>query len=242
MVATMTERLTEAFDEECRFLQIAGPVPPGDVRQAVQQVLDSVSARLADDQDARLAVESVRANLSILDAVRLVYPAIPQARQERSAGRFRNMLSRNDEPPVLPPKVMIESGQVVDATRNALESVDLLRANEPPPPEVVIRPWAEDSELLGLFSDLFAAARRTDPEYLLARIAQLADDLALRHEIEVVEFDEAGAGQFEVAPSVNPDDTGTRTVRPALVRHGLVLRAGEARTPKPEEGGSNGQE
>jgi hypothetical protein len=238
----MTERLTEAFDDECRLLGIAGPVPPGDARQAVQRVLDAVSARLMGDQDARLAVESVRANLSILDAVRLVHPGTTQARQEKPSGRLRTMLSRNDEPPALPPKVMVETGQVVDATRNALESVDLLRADEPPPPEIVIRPWAEDAELLGLFSDLFAAARRTDPEYLLARISQLADDLAVRHEIEVVEYDEAGAGQFEVAPSVNPDDAEPRTVRPALVRHGLVLRAGEARTPKPEAGGGYGQE
>jgi hypothetical protein len=114
-----------------------------------------------------------------------------------------------------------------------------MRVTEPPPPEILIRPWAEDPELLRLISDLLTAARRKSPEYLMARIAQLTDDLALHHDIDVVEFDGGNAELFDVAPSVNPADIEPRTVRPALVHHGVVVRAGEVRTPRTREGQSS---
>jgi hypothetical protein len=97
----------------------------------------------------------------------------------------------------------------------------------PPPPERVVRPWAEDVALLALLQDLLAGARRNSPEYLRKRLETLAEDLGFEHGIDVVDYDGSNRGLFEVIPA----EGARRTVRPALVRDGELLRPGEAREP-----------
>ncbi|WP_298798221.1 hypothetical protein [uncultured Pseudonocardia sp.] len=234
-------RLTELFDQESAEIQSAlGAYAELAVVQArVQYALDAV-ARQARDEIAGQAAETARLALGVLDAVTVEQPRpVPRPEQARRSSGFGSLFSvfGPDEPEPLPPppvRPIVNVDRALATVRDALETADRLRAAAvPPPPEIVGRPWAEDAALLGLLQDLLAAVRRQSPEYLTARVEQLADDLGFEHGIQVAEFDGTNRALFEVRPTTNPADTTHRTVRPALVRDGELLRAGEAREPAP---------
>ncbi|MEF3113589.1 hypothetical protein [Streptomyces chrestomyceticus] len=114
----------------------------------------------------------------------------------------------------------------------ALESADRLLAEaEPPPPEKVPIAWHEDGELVNLLRDLMAAHSENDGELALRRIARLRQELSLRHDIDVVDFDGTNEGLFTLdrQPGGGPAAGDCRTVQPALVlKGGRTLCRGEA--------------
>ncbi|MFK8843881.1 hypothetical protein [Streptomyces sp. Ac-502] len=116
----------------------------------------------------------------------------------------------------------------------ALESADRLLAEaEPPPAERVPIAWHEDGELVNLLRDLMAAHSENDGELALRRIARLRQELALRHDIDVVDFDGTNEWLFTLGRQPGgPADGDWRTVQPALVlKDGRILRRGEATVP-----------
>ncbi|MEU7594883.1 hypothetical protein AB0B79_17885 [Streptomyces sp. NPDC039022] len=116
----------------------------------------------------------------------------------------------------------------------ALESADRLLAEaEPPPPEKVPLAWHEDDELVNLLRDLMAAHSEHDGELALRRIAGLRQELSLRHDIDVVDFDGTNEWLFTVGRQPGgPAGGDCRTVQPALVlKDGRILRRGEATMP-----------
>lgn len=232
--------LTTLFDEQ---LDARNGAPdrylfPNEAVALVHDILDAVAGSAsggAPDPAADAAVqalETVRAALSVLDAV-IVHRPRPRWEQREQAGRFALFRSAPPPPaPPPPPQLLVDPTQLLHTVRTALEGADRLRAAAvPPPPVQVQRPWAEDPELVGLLHDLMVAARRRTLDFLLARIEQLADDLERDHGIAVVDHAPATAQHFELVESPNPDDREPRTVRPALVRDGTTLRAGEVRVP-----------
>lgn len=254
-VAGAQQRLTALFDQEAaRAMVILDDfADPAAALAELQRILDAVARRAAgtpaEIASACQAVETARTALSVLDAVKLhqtetrheVEPP-PTLREGRRRGLI--WFDQDDSPPPPPPpRLLVNVNRMLDMARNVLETADRLRAaTTPPPPEIVARPWAEDDALVRLLYDLLTAARRTTPEFLLARIEQLADELEFEHEITVVDFDGSNRELFEVVPSTNPVDREVRTVRPALRYRGELLRAGEAREPVAMERLAEGQQ
>lgn len=242
------QRLTALFDKEAvgATATLGDFADPAAALAELQRILDAVRQRAvgtsAETTSALYAVETTRTALSVLDAVKVHQAQTWQAAQppprSRRAGRGRGLFQSDErEPPpppapVPPPRLLVNVDRMLDMARSALETADRLRAaTAPPPPEIVVRPWAEDDALVGLLHDLLAAARRTTPEFLRMRIEQLTEELELEHEIAAVEFDGSNRELFDVIPSTNPADREFRTVRPALRYRGELLRAGEAREP-----------
>ncbi|MGE0170981.1 hypothetical protein [Nocardioides sp.] len=234
-------RLAELFDQEAVEIRstLDAYAELAVVQARVQYALDAV-ARRAGDEIAGQAAETARLALAVLDAVSVEQPRrVPPPEPARRSSGFGGLFSifGPDEPEPLPPSLpparpIVNVDRVLATVRDAMETADRLRAAAvPPPPEIVVRPWAEDTALLALLQDLLTAVRRQSPEYLTARVEQLADDLGFEHGIQVAEFDGTNRALFEVRPTTNLADTTHRTVRPALVRDGELLRAGEAREP-----------
>lgn len=254
------QRLTALFDKEAAgaTTTLGDFADPAAALAELQRILDAVGRRAvgtsAETTSALYAVETARTALSVLDAVKLhqteaqheVEPPPPSGRP----GLFGGLMSRFGEddsppspPPAPPPRLLVNVNRMLDMARNALEIADRLRAaTTPPPPEIVVRPWAEDDALVRLLHDLLTAARRSAPDFLLARIEQLTDELEFDHGVTVVNFDGSNRELFEVVPSTNPTDREFRTVRPALRYRGELLRAGEAREPAAMQRLSEGQQ
>lgn len=252
------QRLSVLFDEEAeRAKEILGDfADPAVALAELQRILDAVRRRAAgtpaEMASALYAVETTRTALSVLDAVKAyqtqTWQAVEPPRRSPRAGRRSSLFfdERESLPPPASaplPTLLVNVDRMLDMARSALETADQLRAaTSPPPPEIVVRPWAEDEALVGLLHDLLAAARRTTPEFLLARIEQLTDELEFDHEITMIDFDGSNRELFEVIPSTNPADREFRTVRPALRYRGALLRAGEAREPVAMQRSAEGEQ
>jgi len=126
-----------------------------------------------------------------------------------------------NEPKVAPEvkvKVMVMTRLLYDQLFSACEAVDrLLEAAIPPPvPQPV--PWARDQEFLQQAHSLLAAhqaGKNGDGQQALKAIAQLAERLRTRYDVEAVEADEANVQYFDVSP--DPRVTRYETVIPALM-------------------------
>jgi hypothetical protein len=122
--------------------------------------------------------------------------------------------------------------RLLDQVEAAFEAVDrLLAAAQPPPPERVEVPWADDHDLMNLMHELFSAETENDGELALRRIAHLKSDLSTRHGIDVVLFDGTNDALFSFGRNLDPADPRYTTVRPALVTADRTLRRGEVRGP-----------
>jgi hypothetical protein len=168
------------------------------------------------------------------------------------------LFGREDEPQHPGPREQVEGARVAESRRPpaptvhtplllqqvqaAFEAADrLLAAAEPPPPERVQVPWAEDRELVDLLHELLSAHAEQDGELALRHIARLKQDLALRHDIETVDFDGENDRYFSFGRNADPADRRITTVRPALVVSGRVARRGEVRGPPPTADGKERQ-
>lgn len=123
----------------------------------------------------------------------------------------------------------VDAGKIYRSFRNALLSVDQnldeIRA---------MQRWDKRDEAgridghpvssseLDIFSDLLAAAYSKDPEYALEKIEEIRYYLH-KQQIEVVDYSAETAQFFDMMPGQH-----TRTIRPALVADGSLLRKGVA--------------
>jgi hypothetical protein len=223
------------FDEEAVRVRpsLTGYAEPARAQATLRRVLDAVHRRVVDEV-GRQAVEAARLALGVLDAISVQHPPPSEASQRASfGGGFRSILGL-EEPPVAPPvspapRTVVDVDRLFAWARDALDSAERMRMDaKQPEPAVATRPWAEDPQLLALFQDLFAGARRQQPEFLHTCIEHLGEDLALEHGIDVVEFDGTNHLLFEVVPAAV---AAPRTLRPALVHKGELLRPGEATEP-----------
>ncbi|MET7716679.1 hypothetical protein [Streptomyces sp. NPDC005407] len=141
-----------------------------------------------------------------------------------------------------PPRPTVHTLSLLDHVQAAMEAADRLLAEaEPPPPERVALPWAEDAELLNLIRDLMAAHAEWDGELALRHIDRLRKNLALLHDIKVVDFDGTNEGLFAFGTHPDPEEERVVTVQPALVTAGgRVLRRGEVHEPAPAPQGPPG--
>lgn len=251
------QRLTALFDKEAvgATTTLGDFADPAAALAELQRILDAVRqcavGTSAETTSALYAVETARTALSVLDAVKMhqmqtrqaAQPPPPSPREGRRRRRYQDDEWESPPEPAPAPRLLVNVDRMLDMARSALETADrLCAATVPSPPEIVVRPWAEDDALVGLLHDLLAAGRRTTPEFLRMRIEQLAEELEFDHEITVVDFDGSNRELFEVVPSTNPTDREFRTVRPALRYRGELLRAGEAREPAAMQRLSEGQQ
>lgn len=192
------------------------------------------------------AVDLLRAvSLGTLAAVRA--PAAPAQRPPRPSSPLTPLLrllplglddDRRHEPP-RPVRPTVHTPTLLDQLQAAAEAADRLLAEaEPPAPERVPLRWSEDRDVLNLLRDLLSAHAERDGELALRHIDRLRKDLALRHDIEVVDFDGTNDALFTFVAHPDPGERDFVTSRPALVAaDGRVLRPGEvrgpARTPAP---------
>lgn len=229
--------LLSIFDDEVHRARQYGHqwASPGQALRLLQAALDATGDRAGDD--ARWVLETVRTCLTALDAVAVHQPPAPR---EPEGGLLSRSLRRfgGPEPPPMAPapptRMSVDVDRVIETVRNALESADRARkAAEPPEPEIVVRPWTEDGELVDLFHDLITAVHDRHEGFAIRRIEQLRDQLALRHDVLAVTLapDQGNAAYFTVVPHLDLAEREPRTTRPALVRAGSLLRAGEARIP-----------
>ncbi|MFE7032443.1 hypothetical protein ACFU9Y_19210 [Streptomyces sp. NPDC057621] len=132
-----------------------------------------------------------------------------------------------------PPRPTAHTLSLLDHVQAAVEAADrLLEEAQPLPPEEVVLPWDRDSELLNLIRDLMAAHAEWDGELALRHIDRLRKNLALLHDIKVVDYDGTNEGLFSFGIHQAPDERRVVTLRPALVAaDGRVLQRGEVREP-----------
>ncbi|ARZ71966.1 hypothetical protein M1P56_13905 [Streptomyces sp. HU2014] len=202
------------------------------------------------------AVDLLRAvSLGTLAAVRA--PATTGAQPQRPSSPLSPLLrllplglgdeDRREERP-RPPRPTVHTPTLLDQLQAAAEAADRLLAEaEPPAPERVPLRWSEDRDVLNLLRDLLSAHAERDGELALRHIDRLRKDLALRHDIAVVDFDGTNDPLFSFVVHPDPEERNFVTSRPALVAaDGRVLRPGEvrgpARTPFPTGGHEQGTE
>ncbi|MET7606615.1 hypothetical protein ABZS96_29790 [Streptomyces avermitilis] len=141
-----------------------------------------------------------------------------------------------------PQRPTVHTLSLLDQVQAAVEAADrLLTTAELPPPERVVRPWSEDAELVNLLRDLMAAHAVWDGELALRHVDRLRKNLALMHDIKVVDFDGTNEELFAFGTHQDPSDKRVVTVQPALMAaDGRVLRRGEVREPAAVRPGESG--
>jgi hypothetical protein len=94
-----------------------------------------------------------------------------------------------------------------------------------------------DGALLELFQDLLRAKDRKNSDFALMKI-ELLPHLLDRHGIQAEAFTGTNEHLFEFQESINPKNTGYRTVRLALVKGKRLLKRGlvEEPVPNPKQG------
>ncbi|WP_406175896.1 hypothetical protein [Streptomyces sp. NBC_00996] len=145
----------------------------------------------------------------------------------------RREWEREEERLRRPQRPVVHTASLLEQFQAAVEAADRLLAEaEPPPPVRVPIAWHQDAELVNLIRDLMAAHAESDGDLALRHIDRLRKELALRHDIEVVDFDGTNEYLFTLGTHPGPADGRYRTVQPALVTtDGRVLRRGEATGP-----------
>jgi len=215
------------------------------------------AVRTARAEQLTRAVDALqRALTASLVAMRMPPAALPRQPPEpgpehqgpdpvsRALGGLKRMVAPGREPayepgsPAYPPPdpvMIIQRDALADQVRAACDALDdLLDAAEPPAPVVTARPWAEDRELVGLFHDLLSARQTGHAAKALNRLDHLADQLAQRHGIEVIEHSAQAeaVGWFSMSTTSDTSLDRIRTVRPALVARGRLIAVGEAVRPQ----------
>ncbi|MPY56352.1 hypothetical protein [Streptomyces spongiae] len=248
--------LSGAFRQPRTELQLALDEQTGTehVTHALRAVLTRLGRLAEDDRDLdasvrrqlSAAVDLLRAAVvGTLSAVRA--PAVPEPRSPRprrspfriplpgfgSDDEERRWAREREEDLLRSRRPVVHTGSLLDQVQAALEAADRLLAEaEVPPPVRVPIDWHEDAELVNLIRDLMTAHSEGDGELALRRIDRLRKDLALRHDIEVVDFDGSNEWMFTLGTSPGVTGGGYRTTQPALVmRDGRILRRGEAVGP-----------
>lgn len=248
--------LSGAFRQPRTEMQLALDEQTGTehVTHALRAVLTRLGRLAEDDRDLdasvrrqlSAAVDLLRAAVvGTLSAVR--EPAVPEPRSprpRRSPFRIpfpgfgpddeeRRWAREREEDLLRSRRPVVHTVSLLDQVHAALEAADRLLAEaEAPPPVRVPLDWHEDAELVNLIRDLMTAHTEGDGELALRRIDRLRKDLALRHDIEVVDFNGSNEWMFTLGTSPGVTGGGYRTVQPALVmRQGRILRRGEAVGP-----------
>ncbi|MFJ8630205.1 hypothetical protein [Streptomyces sp. NPDC093568] len=276
--------LSGAFRQPRRELEMALDEQTGSeqVTHALRAVLTRLAHAAEDDtgldptvrRQLAAAVDLLRAAVvGTLSAVRT--PAVPPLRSprpRRSSFRLpfpgfgggdeeeeRRWARQREEDLLRSRRPVVHTVSLLDQVRAALEAADRLVAeSEPPPPVRVPMAWHEDTELVNLIRDLMTAHTEGDGDLALRHIDRLRKELALRHDIEVVDFDGTNEWLFTLDGRPGPADGRHRTVQPALTTGGRILRRGEAMwcvaeqpetesereqepRPDPAKGGPSGQ-
>ena len=167
-----------------------------------------------------------------------VHPALPanNTSTQVERGGFHRWWRpvREQRLPTLPPRLHLRGADLVEAIRIGLEACDdqmtAAQSVSPPlapSPAQEPRGWADDDDLLDLLQDLLADAHSGDADMALDRVTRLPRELRAAHEIEVEHYDGSNDGLFEVQDGAN-----VRSLRPALLRKGTVIRRGLARSPR----------
>ncbi|MFE0045295.1 hypothetical protein [Streptomyces albireticuli] len=228
-----TENATAALRAALERLDPASAAAPGEDREGTPNSRRQLAA----------AVDLLRAvSLGTLAAVRAPAATTGARPPQRSSSPLTPLLrllplglgdEDHREERTRPPRPTVHTPTLLDQLQAAAEAADRLLAEaEPPAPERVPLRWSEDRDVLDLLRDLLSAHAERDGELALRHIDRLRKDLALRHDIAVVDFDGTNDSLFSFVVHPDPEERNFVTSRPALVAaDGRVLRPGEVRGP-----------